>query len=59
MSEFRLASEAEGELDEIWLYIARQSGSIDILRHVSSRKSPTVSGYWHVIRISAAHATTI
>jgi toxin ParE1/3/4 len=34
MSEFRLAPEAEGELDEIWLYIARQSGSIDIATRV-------------------------
>ncbi len=30
MSEFRLAPEAEAELDAIWLYIARESGSIDI-----------------------------
>jgi toxin ParE1/3/4 len=30
MSEFRLAPEAEAELDEIWLYIARESGSTDI-----------------------------
>ena len=30
MSEFRLAPEAEAELDDIWLYVARESGSIDI-----------------------------
>lgn len=30
MSEFRLAPEAEAELDDIWLHIARESGSIDI-----------------------------
>ena len=30
MSGFRLAPEAEAELDEIWLYIARESGSIDV-----------------------------
>jgi hypothetical protein len=30
MSEFRLAPEAEAELDDIWLYIARGGGSIDI-----------------------------
>ena len=30
MSEFRLSPEAEGELDGIWLHIARESGSIDI-----------------------------
>jgi toxin ParE1/3/4 len=34
MSEFRLAPEAEAGLDEIWLYIARQSGSIDIATRV-------------------------
>lgn len=26
----RLAPEAEGDLDEIWLYTARESGSVDI-----------------------------
>jgi plasmid stabilization system protein ParE len=30
MSEFRLAPEAEAELDDIWLRIARESGSIEI-----------------------------
>ena len=30
MSEFRLAPEAEAEVDEIWLHIARESGSVDI-----------------------------
>ena len=30
MSEFRLSPEAEGELDGIWIYIARESGSIEI-----------------------------
>jgi plasmid stabilization system protein ParE len=29
MSGFRLAPEAEAELDDIWLYIARRSASID------------------------------
>ena len=29
MSEFRVSVEAESELDEIWLYLARESGSID------------------------------
>ena len=27
---FRLSPEAEAELDDIWLYIARESGSIEI-----------------------------
>jgi len=34
MSEFRLAPEAEAELDDIWLHIARESGSIDIATRV-------------------------
>ena len=34
MSGFRLAPEAEAELDDIWLYIARGSGSIDIATRV-------------------------
>lgn len=34
MSEFRLASEAEAELDEIWLYIVRESSSVDIATRV-------------------------
>lgn len=29
-SEFRLAPEAESELDDVWLYVARSSGSIDV-----------------------------
>jgi hypothetical protein len=27
---FRLLPEAEAELDDIWLYVARESGSIEI-----------------------------
>jgi toxin ParE1/3/4 len=34
MGEFRLSSEAEADLDNIWLYIARESGSIDIANRV-------------------------
>jgi toxin ParE1/3/4 len=34
MSEFRLAPKAEAELDDIWLYIARESGSIDIATRI-------------------------
>jgi len=30
MSEFRLSPEAEAELDGIWIYIARESGNIEI-----------------------------
>lgn len=34
MSEFRLAPEAEAELDEVWLHIARDSGSIEAATRV-------------------------
>lgn len=34
MSEFRLAPEAEAELDDIWLYVVRESGNIDIATRV-------------------------
>jgi plasmid stabilization system protein ParE len=34
MSEFRLAPEAEAELDDIWLHIARESGNLDIATRV-------------------------
>lgn len=34
MSEFRLAPEVEAELDDIWLFVARESGSIDIATRV-------------------------
>ncbi|HEX4749639.1 MAG TPA: type II toxin-antitoxin system RelE/ParE family toxin [Bryobacteraceae bacterium] len=30
MSGFRILPTAEAELDDIWLYVARESGSIDI-----------------------------
>jgi len=31
---FRLAPEAEAELDDIWLYLARESGSIEVANRV-------------------------
>ncbi len=34
MPRHRLAPEAEAELDEIWLYVARESGSFEIADHV-------------------------
>ena len=34
MAEIRLSPEAEAELDEIWLYIARESGSIEVATRV-------------------------
>lgn len=37
MSEFRLSPEAEAELDDIWIHIARESGSTDIATRVVER----------------------
>lgn len=37
MSEFRLSPEAESELDEIWNYIARESGSTEIAKRTTER----------------------
>jgi plasmid stabilization system protein ParE len=34
MSEFRLSPEAEAKLDDIWLHIARESGSMHIATRV-------------------------
>lgn len=34
MAELRLAPQAEAELDDIWLYIARESDSIEIANRV-------------------------
>lgn len=34
MSEFRLSPEAEADLDGIWLYIARESGNLDLATRV-------------------------
>lgn len=34
MSEYRLAPEAEAELDNIWMHIARESGSIDLATRI-------------------------
>jgi len=34
MSAYRLSPEAEAQLDDIWVYIARESGSIDTATHV-------------------------
>lgn len=58
MSEFRLAPEAEAELDDIWLYIARGSGSIDTATRVVDNTSPNISGGWLNILIWAVPART-
>jgi plasmid stabilization system protein ParE len=34
MNEFRLSPEAEAQLDGIWLYIARESGSMDAANRI-------------------------
>ena len=34
MGEFRVSPEAEADLDGIWLYVARESGSIDVASRV-------------------------
>lgn len=34
MSEFRVAPDAEAELDSIWLHIARESGSVELATRV-------------------------
>jgi plasmid stabilization system protein ParE len=34
MAGFRLSKEAEADLDSIWLYIVRESGSIDVANRV-------------------------
>jgi toxin ParE1/3/4 len=34
MSEFRLSPEAEADLDDIWIHIARESGSVDTATRV-------------------------
>jgi toxin ParE1/3/4 len=34
VSGFRLSAEAEAELDDIWLYLARESGSIKLASRV-------------------------
>ncbi|HVY94843.1 MAG TPA: type II toxin-antitoxin system RelE/ParE family toxin [Bryobacteraceae bacterium] len=37
MSDFRLSPEAEADLDNIWLYIVRDSGNIEIATEVVER----------------------
>jgi toxin ParE1/3/4 len=43
MGEFRLSEEAEAELDDVWLYVARESGSIE----AATRAVESISGrFW-------------
>lgn len=37
MSRFRVSPEAEADLDDVWIYIARSSGSIDTASRVIDR----------------------
>jgi toxin ParE1/3/4 len=39
VSGFRLAPDVEAELDAIWLYVARGSGSIDTANHLADQIS--------------------
>jgi plasmid stabilization system protein ParE len=47
MGEFRLSPEAEAELDGIWIYIARESGNIDIATRVVEG---ITGGFWLLAR---------
>jgi hypothetical protein len=49
MSGYRISPVAEGQLDDIWLRIARESGSIDTA-DASFRASVTASGRSDSIR---------
>ena len=56
MSEFRLSPEAEAELDEIWLHIARSSDNIEIATRVVDG---IVDRFWLLARHSwVARVTT-
>lgn len=37
MAEIRISPEAEAEIDDIWLYLARESGSIDLANRIVDR----------------------
>lgn len=52
---FRLSPEAEVELDDIWLYVARESGSMETANRLSI-PSQSASGCWDNTRESAAVA---
>jgi plasmid stabilization system protein ParE len=49
MSRFRLSPEAEAQLDDIWLRIARESGNIDtatrIAENITDRQD--IEAYFH------------
>ncbi|MGH9583657.1 MAG: hypothetical protein ACRD4O_12035 [Bryobacteraceae bacterium] len=34
MSEFRLSPESETEMDEVWMHVARESGSTELATRV-------------------------
>src|SRR4051794_30491556 len=47
MAEFRLSREAEADLDGTWLYLARESGSIEIANRVVDR---ITDHFWSLAR---------
>jgi len=54
----RVAPEAEAELDNIWYYVAKDSGSIEIADRLID-SIPRASTFWPVFRTSDAAATRI
>src|SRR5258708_7015363 len=56
MAEFGLSPEAEAELDDIWLYVARESGSIGIGRKVIHALDPD---FYMVYRAPASGTYTL
>ena len=54
----RLVPEAEAKLDDMWWYIARKSGSVDIADGLSIPLL-TASIFWLVIRLWGAAGTKI
>jgi hypothetical protein len=54
----RLAPRAETDLDEIWCYVAKESGSIEIANRLIT-PSQTVSSCSPVFPTSGVHATKI
>jgi toxin ParE1/3/4 len=53
MARFRLSSQAEEELDAIWLFVARESGSVEIATRVVDNIAERfwlLAGYPHIGR---------
>ena len=54
----RVAPEAEAELDNIWDYVAKESGSIEIADRLIDSIAERVSTFWPATRTSDADAMT-